>query len=184
MHATAIIGGATLVAVASVYVGFSSDDHQACCAQVKAAVPFFDPFQPTAGASVQEPWLDPLVFNSNKAYVVEALTSKTTAPTTDALFVGGADSLVSYLKGNILPHIQPGIGWLKPPVVHFTLDKGGDVTDVSLAGTSGKAELDAHLLQVITDMPRWTPAKDANGGAMEQAFAFRVVQGGCAPASR
>ncbi|MBL7939595.1 MAG: hypothetical protein JNL43_09565 [Flavobacteriales bacterium] len=184
MHATVIIGGATLVVVASVHVGFSSDDHQACCAQVKAAVPFFDPFQPPTGASVQEPWLDPLVFNSDKAYVVEALTSKSTNPTTEAVFVGGGDSLVSYLKGRILPHIQPGIGWLKPPVVHFALNKGGEVTDVSLAASSSKDELDAHLLQAITDMPRWTPAKDANGGAMEQSFAFRVVQGGCAPASR
>lgn len=130
---------------------------------------------------MQEPWLDPLVFFSDSSYMVEALPSLTEAVATDAAFVGGGDSLVSYLKGGILPQIQPGIGWLKPPVVHFTLNKGGDATDVTLAGTSGQAELDARLLQVINDMPHWNPAKDASGGAMEQAFAFRVVQAGCGP---
>ncbi|MBX2977817.1 MAG: hypothetical protein KF905_00850 [Flavobacteriales bacterium] len=122
-----------------------------------------------------------MAFFSDKAYVVEALPSLTEAVATDAAFVGGGDSLVSYLKGGILPQIQPGIGWLKPPVVHFTLNEGGEATDVTLLGTSGHAGLDARLVQVITEIPRWVPAKDANGGAVEQKFAFRVVQAGCGP---
>lgn len=174
-----MIGGATLLALAGVSINSLSDGHQGCGVQAKAAVQVFDPFQHSGGAFVQEPWLDPMVFFSDKAYVVEALPSLTEAVATDAAFVGGGDSLVSYLKGGILPQIQPGIGWLKPPVVHFTLNKGGDATDVTLVGTSGHAELDAQLLQVITEMPRWTPAKDAEGGAVEQKFAFRVLQGGC-----
>ncbi len=181
MKATTMIGGATLVVVAAVSVGSLRDGHQGCGAQAKAAIVVFDPFERSGGMLAQEPWLDPLVFFSDKAYVVEALPSRTEAGATDAVFVGGGDSLVSYLKGNILPHIRPGIGWLKPPVVHFTVNNGGDVTDVMVARTSGHAELDAQLLQVIADMPRWIPAKDANGGAMEQAFAFRVVQAGCGP---
>ncbi|MEZ4757032.1 MAG: energy transducer TonB [Flavobacteriales bacterium] len=181
MKATTLIGGATLLALAGVSIYFLRDGHQGCGVQAKAAVPVFDPFQLQGGVFVQEPWLDPLVFFSDKAYVVEALPSWTEAGGTGAVFIGGADSLVSYLKGGILPQIQPGIGWLKPPVVHFTLNKSGDATDVTLAESSGQAELDARLLQVINDMPHWTPAKNANGGAMEQAFAFRVVQGGCGP---
>ncbi len=182
MKAMTMFGGATLLVVAAgVSIGSLGDGHQGCGAQAKAAVPLFDPFHHPGGAFAQEPWLDPLVFFLDKAYVVEALPSLHAYPAADAVFAGGADGLVSYLKGGILPQIQPGIGWLKPPVVHFTLNQGGDATAVTLVGTSGHAELDARLLQVINDMPRWTPAKNACGGAVEQAFAFRVVQAGCGP---
>lgn len=132
---------------------------------------------------MQEPWLDPVAFFSDGAYVVEALPSRTEAGSTDAAFVGGGDSLVSYLKGALLPHIVPGMGWLKPPVVEFTVGAKGEASNVELVATSGHAGLDARMVQVVTDMPRWTPAKAANGGAMEQAFVFRVVQGGCTSSS-
>lgn len=181
MKAMTLIGGATLAVVAVMSMCSHGEGVQGCGVPVKAAAPVFNPFHLPGAAFVQEPWLDPLVFFSNKAYVVEALPSRTEAITTDAVFVGGTDSLVSYLKGSILPHIQPGIGWLKPPVVHFTLNEGGDATDVTLVGTSGHSDLDVQLLRVIAEMPRWTPAKGVNDGAMDQAFAFRVVQGGCAP---
>lgn len=181
MKAVALISGTTLVVVAGLSIGSHQDGHQGCGTTVQAAVPYFDPFQLQGGAFVQEPWLDPLVFFSDKAYVVEALPALTTTRTTDAVFAGGRDSLVGYLKRNLLPHIRPGIGWLKPPVVQFTVNARGEATHVSLAERTGHAALDAQLLRVISDMPRWTPAKDAQGSALEQACVFKVVQGGCAP---
>jgi hypothetical protein len=60
----------------------------------------------------------------------------------DAVFVGGSDSLVSYLKGALLPHIVPGMGWLKPPVVEFTVGTHGEAANVALVATSGHAGLD------------------------------------------
>jgi TonB family protein len=179
MKAMSLIGGATLLLLAGVSVGSFSIGRPGCSEGTKAAIPFFDPFVHTSGSFTQEPWLDPLVFFSKKAYVVEALPGGTTAGRTDAVFIGGRDSLVSYLKGAIQPHIVPGMGWLKPPVVEFTVGPQGEAANAVVVATSGHAGLDAQLVQAITAMPRWTPAMDAKGGAVEQRFVFRVLQGGC-----
>ncbi len=160
-------------------MGSFSIGRPGCSDGTKAAIPFFDPFVHTSGSFTQEPWLDPLVFFSRKAYVVDALPSGGQAVTTSAVFVGGRDSLVSHLKGAILPHIVPGMGWLKPPVVEFTVGTQGEAANVTLVATSGHAGLDAQLVQAVTAMPRWNPAQDAKGGAVAQRFAFRVLQGGC-----
>ena len=177
MKATTLVGGMSLVLVATAILGTSATLPEGCGARA-AAVPFFDPLKNGRAATVQEPWLDPLVFFSDKAYVVQAVP-RNGAGITEAAFVGGNEGLVGYLKGNILPQIRPGIGWLKPPVVQFNLNEEGGAIDVVLTGTSGNVELDARLVQVVEQMPRWIPARDAKGNAIQQAFAFNVVQAGC-----
>lgn len=176
MKATTFIGGATLAMVAGMVLGTATTGAEGCAAQ--APIPIFDPLALVGGTVAQEPWLDPLVFFSDKAYVVAAVPGSD-AGTTHAAFVGGNDSLIGYLKGSILPHVRPGIGWLKPPVVLFTLNTGGEATGVTLSGTSGNADLDARLVQVIEEMPTWSPATDATGAAIRQSFEFRVVQAAC-----
>lgn len=100
-------------------------------------------------------------------------------PVTEATFIGGNDQIVSYLKENIVPHVAMGIGWLKPPIVNFTVNAQGATEDVVLVGTSGNSELDERLIEVIENMPPWKPAMDANGKATAQAFEFHVVQAAC-----
>ncbi|MBK6892681.1 MAG: hypothetical protein IPH00_05990 [Flavobacteriales bacterium] len=163
MKARIFIGGATVVLIAGAILGYSAMVPERCAARAALSVSDFDPFKSPQGDKLQEPWLDPLVFFSDKAYVVSVSPSGTNALITDAAFIGGNDELVGYLKGNIAPHIAPGIGWLKPPVVHFTLNEHGEATKVELMATSGNVELDARLLEVTKDMPRWIPAKDADG---------------------
>jgi TonB family protein len=83
------------------------------------------------------------------------------------------------VKKQVLEHIAPGIGWLKPPVVHFQVDAMGAPTQVELVKTSGNADLDVALVRIFSQMPRWVPATDAQGRAVAQAFQFTVGQGGC-----
>lgn len=179
MKGATFIGGGTLILVACAILGYFTSVPEKCGAQAAIAFPIFDPFRSGGSVAVQEPWLDPLVFFSNYAYVVSAVRSGADEEITDASFVGGNDGLVRYLKEGIAPHVAPGIGWLKPPMVLFTIDQNGEATGVELKQTSGNAELDARLIRVIEDMPSWTPAKDAQGRAMHQPFEFRVIQGGC-----
>lgn len=177
MKAATIIGGATIILVAGALVGTLLNGPQESAAQ--AAVTVFDPFTSGSGPAVQEPWLDPSVFFSDKAYVVAAIASQTDAGATDASFIGGSDRLVAHLKERIVPHVVPGIGWLKPPVVRFMVDEQGAATQVELVATSGNEALDAQLLRAVSGMPRWNPAKDADGTAVAQAFEFKVVQAAC-----
>lgn len=177
MKATTIIGGATLVLVAGALVGTLLNGTEKLAAQ--AAVTVFDPFAAGHGPAVQEPWLDPSVFFSDKAYVVAAMASLTDAGAADAAFIGGDDRLVAHLKERIVPHVVAGIGWLKPPVVRFVVDEQGAATKVELVATSGNEGLDAQLLRAVSGMPRWKPAQDAEGRAVSQAFEFKVVQAAC-----
>lgn len=177
MKAAMFIGGATLALVAGAILGTTGTGHEGCVSQA-AVVPLFDPMVLIGGGAVQEPWLDPMVFFSDKAYVIDAVPG-TEAGIAHAAFAGGRDSLVSYLKHNILPHVRPGIGWLKPPVVGSTLNEDGHATAVALTSTSGNAALDARLVRVVEKMPHWNPARDADGKAIRESFEFRVVQAGC-----
>lgn len=177
MKATTIIGGATIILVAGALVGTIVNGPEGCAAQ--AAVTVFDPFEAGRGAMVQEPWLDPSVFFSDKAYVVSAIASRTDEGAANASFIGGDDRLVAHLKERIVPHVIAGIGWLKPPVVHFVVDEQGAATKVELVATSGNQELDAVLLRAVSGMPRWKPAQNAEGRAVPQAFEFKVVQAAC-----
>ncbi len=177
MKATTIIGGVTVILVAGALVGTIVHGSEVGAAQ--AAITVFDPLAAGHGAMVQEPWLDPSVFHSDKAYMVAAITSQTDAGASDASFIGGDDRLVAHLKERIVPHVVAGIGWLKPPVVHFVVDEQGAATRVQLVKTSGNEGLDAQLLRAVSGMPRWNPAEDAGGRTVAQAFEFKVVQAAC-----
>jgi len=140
---------------------------------------FFDPLGSPVANFDREPWLDPMVFMSDRAYVVRARVSPIAAPRSNARFIGGQDQMIHYLKTNITGHIAKDIGWLKPPTVNFTVNELGVTDNVVLAATSGNAELDKRLVAVIEEMPKWVPAENTNGKAVKQEFEFNVVQGAC-----
>lgn len=179
MKGRTIIGAATLVLIAGAILGYSATVPEDCTARAADSFSDFDPFKTPRSDKAQEPWLDPFVFISDKAYVVQASTSTGTVPASEATFPGGQTELVSYLKANTLPHVSKGIGWLKPPMITFTITAQGGTEDVVLVGSCRNAPLDTRLIAVIENMPKWKPAKDANGRAIAQAFDFHVVQAAC-----
>jgi len=175
MKARTIIGKATLVLIAGAIFGCSKNIHEKDPGEAGASVSIFDPLRLPKVDSTREPWLDPTVFFSDKAYLVFA----NTVPATEAAFIGGNDQMVSYLKENIVPHVVKGIGWLRPPMINFTVNAQGATESVVLVESCGNAPLDARLIELIKNMPQWKPAKDANGKATAQAFEFHVVQAAC-----
>lgn len=105
--------------------------------------------------------------------------STTIVPETEASYVGGNEKMISYLKEKVLERLAKNSGWLKPPTVYFTINELGLTNDVELIDPSGNEEVDKILIEVIQDMPKWNPAANSEGLAVEQAFEFSVGQGGC-----
>jgi hypothetical protein len=64
-------------------------------------------------------------------------------------------------------------------VVRFTIGTHGEAANVALVATSGHAGLDEQLMKAVSGSPRWSPAQDEAGAAVEQTFAFRILQAGC-----
>ena len=105
--------------------------------------------------------------------------STTIVPETKARYVGGNEKMTSYLKEKVLERLAKNSGWLKPPTLYFTINEQGFAEDVELIDPSGNAEVDEILLEVIQGMPKWNPATNAKGLAIDQAFEFSVGQAGC-----
>ena len=139
----------------------------------------FDPLSLPKDTTAREPFLDPIALFSDKVYVVSAVVDVNNGVARNARFVGGEHALVSHLKTQVLQHIAPGIGWLEPPVVHFSVDASGAPIRVELVKTSGNAALDVALIKIFQGMPRWEPATTVEGTTIPQAFRFTVGQGGC-----
>ena len=139
----------------------------------------FDPLSLPKDTTARAPFLDPTALFSDQVYVVRPMAEVAEGSVHNARYGGGEQALVSYLKTRVLQHIAPGIGWLKPPVLHFQVDATGAPTQVELVKTSGNAELDGALVRIFREMPRWQAATDAKGRAVAQAFEFVVGPGGC-----
>jgi hypothetical protein len=152
---------------------------------LQGPVKTFDPLSLPKDTAARAPFLDPTALFSDQVYVVRPLDQGAEGSVHNAYhgrqarFVGGEQALVGYLKSRVLQHIAPGIGWLKPPVLHFQVDATGAPTQVELVKTTGNAELDGALVRIFKEMPRWEAATDAKGRAVAQAFEFVVGPGGC-----
>jgi len=170
---------ALVLATAFSSVGCTVFDTPTLSANRQGPVETFDPLSLPKDTTAREPFLDPTVLFSDQVYLVRPLHKEAEASADNARFVGGEQAMVGYLKTQVLQHIAPGIGWLKPPVVHFQVDATGAPTQVELVKTSGNADLDVALVRIFKEMPRWVPATDARGLAVAQAFEFVVGPGGC-----
>jgi TonB family protein len=168
-----VLGIAILSVASTVITPASPSTHD------QGPVKTFDPLKLAKDTTAREPFLDPTALFSDQVYLVRPLDTGANGTVRNARFVGGEQALVNHLKTKVLEHIAPGIGWLKPPVVQFSVDASGSPTQVELVKTSGNAALDEALVRIFQEMPRWEPATTANGQAVAQAFRFNVGQGGC-----
>ena len=74
MKGSKIIGGATLILVASAILGCSKTIPEGHTAQAAVSFSIFDALSLPKVVLPREPWLDPLVFFSDKAYLVSDLS--------------------------------------------------------------------------------------------------------------
>ena len=101
-------------------------------------------------------------------------------PEKEAEFVGGYDKMIEYLKENSLAKIDAKeFSHLPQPTISFIVSKEGNVEKVSLKETSRDEEIDQLLIKLVKNMPKWNPAINKNGQAIEQEFSLNIGQNGC-----
>ncbi|MCE4566366.1 energy transducer TonB [Maribellus sp. CM-23] len=106
--------------------------------------------------------------------------SFTVIPEQEAQFSQGYENLIAYLKENsnkTVSHFKSEE--LQTMFIFFEVTEEGKVSDVRLAKTSGFSEVDNLLLELISQMPGWTPAKDATGKKVKQKFEFALGNSDC-----
>ena len=105
----------------------------------------------------------------------------TVIPEKEAMYEGGMEALIDYLKVNSKEQIAiVQEDQLKSGMVSFIITKEGIISDINLLSTSGYASIDDHMLQLIQDMPgKWTSAENTKGDKVDQALIFSFGQVGC-----
>lgn len=114
---------------------------------------------------------------------VQSISFKMTiTPETEvaASFVGGEELLNTYLMENAIHKISGATARkIKTSQVTFTVNESGKIENAQLSKTSNDAATDKLLVDVITNMPNWNPAKNSKGKAVKQEFKFSVLNYGC-----
>lgn len=86
-------------------------------------------------------------------------------------FPGGEEALYNYLAKVIeYPKGDTNQGMVR---VSFLIDKDGNVKDAKV-NRPVAPRLDSTALAVVSKMPKWTPAKDANGNNMDMHFMIPI----------
>lgn len=104
----------------------------------------------------------------------------TIAPDIDAQFQDGKAVIQQYLKENAIDRLSEMSDIeLHQAKVSFNINQNGDVTNAKIFERSHSAEIDGLLLTAINNMPKWLPAKNADGTLVSQAFEFIVTKDLC-----
>lgn len=82
-----------------------------------------------------------------------------------------------YVKENIVNKIpEASKKEIKETLIRFTINEEGLVTSPKVYRSCGNKNIDALVLDAISKMPKWQPAKDANGKHVKQNFEFAFGQ--------
>jgi len=101
-------------------------------------------------------------------------------PVIEAEYVGGYENMISYLKTNSLKRINDkNFSHLPQPSISFVINENGIVENVKLEATSWDEEIDQLLVELVQNMPKWSPAVNKEGKTIEQEFILNVGQNGC-----
>lgn len=102
------------------------------------------------------------------------------APDIDAQFQGGKAELQAYLKENAIDRLpEMSEIELHQAKISFTISQNGDVTNAKVLERSHSEKIDGLLLSTIKNMPKWIPAKNADGTNVSQNFEFVVTKDLC-----
>ncbi len=101
--------------------------------------------------------------------------SFTVDPENDALYSGGKQTLMQYLKESAIEKVS-GTNFDKSilAAVKFTVNEDGRVEDAHLFETSKDEKIDKLLLEAICNMPNWVPAAYNSGLKVKQEFVLTV----------
>ena len=93
---------------------------------------------------------------------------------TDAQYVGGEDARNAYLRKAISKIPEEVFEIYQVTAINFSIDTSGAVVQAYINDTSLSEAADNILLQAVCDMPRWKPARYADGEGTQQDFVFVV----------
>ena len=114
--------------------------------------------------------------------IIEGEYNVTIIPEIEAEFPGGFNQITPYLIKSVSSKTS-NTNFLKKintAIVKFTVNESGKITDAKITRSSSDPELDKVLIEVINNMPKWKPAKNAKGIAVKQVFAIPLGgNGGC-----
>lgn len=105
----------------------------------------------------------------------------TVVPEKEAEFPGGFKQMTGYLNQHIINEI-PGPGALikiQEITVKFTIDEHGHVVNTKILRASADPKVDKLVLDAISKMPAWEPAKNSSGKNVKQEFSIPLGGGGC-----
>jgi len=95
----------------------------------------------------------------------------TVEPQNQATYPGGQAQLEEYLEENIVEKIPDTVfNIYHLTAVKFSIDEAGQIIDAHIFESSKDEKADELLLEIICNMPNWTPAEYANGMKVKQEF--------------
>tara|TARA_B110000503_G_scaffold142690_1_gene240377 strand:- start:2714 stop:3481 length:768 start_codon:yes stop_codon:yes gene_type:complete len=110
---------------------------------------------------------------------IEASTFVTILPHQAADFTGGISAFNAYLEENLISKIREdkSFGAIDKAMVSFWVDKKGSISKVKLIRAATNERADRLILDVLSQMPNWIPAKTIRGEIIEQEVKYSF--GGC-----
>ena len=93
-------------------------------------------------------------------------------------FVGGQDSLFSYLEHNLIyPESAKESNKQGTVYVSFVISKTGKITNVKITrGVNGAPELDAEAVKIVQEMPDWIPGRqDGKNVPVQYALPLKFI---------
>jgi hypothetical protein len=104
--------------------------------------------------------------------------SMSVVPELQAVYASGKENMNKYIKENgmdlIISKKKMASGSIK-----FTIAEDGSIENPIISKETGHEDIDKILLDLITKMPKWNPAKTIEGKNIKQEFEFRLSNNGC-----
>jgi TonB family protein len=105
----------------------------------------------------------------------------TTTPATEASFKNGYEGLSEYITQSIFKNFnaKTSIEKIRNVIIKFTVNNNGVVDKVSLKNPTQNYSINKLILQALTNMPAWQPAKNKDGNHVNQQFTIPLGYPGC-----
>jgi TonB family protein len=114
------------------------------------------------------------IYNNRKIKEMEFLV--TAVPNQEAEYPGGNKKITEYFTKNVINKISENgiIDSSNPATVTYTINEDGKAADAKLSKTSSNTLLNKLLLEAVTKMPNWKPAKNNKGTKVKEEFKISI----------
>ena len=102
-------------------------------------------------------------------------------PENEALYPKGASAIIDYIRNNYFNFmLDLNLNKLRPGRIKFTISEKGDLINPKLESSSGNAQFDQSILNLIKNLPeKWIPATNNAGKSVNQDLILFFGNMGC-----